>query len=99
MPNPPIEPGEATCRTCIHYVNDDRAQDETGECRRHAPFPRVALASDEEEYVVIWPTVGNGDWCGEWDHFEDEGDGEEDEDDADDDQKGDPGTRAASHRK
>lgn len=81
----PIEPGEAYCRTCVHYAfNEDRAKDVSGQCRRNSPHPMVTKAGDEEEeYTVSWPTVHYTDWCGDWEYFEDDADeASEDVDDA-----------------
>jgi len=57
------------CFDCDHYAADP------GECRRHPPVrlprqfaPQATAASRERDEHLIWgwPTVGEDDWCGEY---------------------------------
>jgi hypothetical protein len=64
-----IERDEKWCRTCKHYNEpSDRVQDIHGECRRHAPTPRVTLKEYPRElFYADWPLVRYNDHCGDWD--------------------------------
>ena len=52
------------CVDCKHFY---RLDDETGQCRRHAPRPAV-YAMDAHGDVIgpDWPPTLVGDWCGEF---------------------------------
>lgn len=52
-----------TCETCPWFEAWERS---SGECRRHAPQPRVLLENTDEEHVIPrWPELCSEDWCGE----------------------------------
>lgn len=51
---------ERTCATCRWW--DDKGEDQ-GECRRHAPRPRMVNSLPEAWQNWAW-TCGQ-DWCGE----------------------------------
>ncbi len=68
-----------TCRTCPYlYSNDDRGliseegDTDLGECQRHPPKIATGRHVDRhmvEEFRGIWPTVHEGDSCGEHPSF------------------------------
>lgn len=55
-----------SCVRCKFYYGNDYE----GKCRRRAPFTVIPLSTipDQNYYRIgtIWPSVGNSDWCGEF---------------------------------
>jgi hypothetical protein len=55
------------CEVAILAGDRDPDQPGVGECRRHAPPPKVSYETDEDvRSAVIWPDTEGDDWCGEW---------------------------------
>jgi hypothetical protein len=47
------------CGTCAVFEN--------GECHAYAPRPRhIPHGASQHEDIVMWPEVGEDDWCGAW---------------------------------
>ena len=54
------------CRTCRFWL--DMQHKGEGQCRRHAPQPRVSADNvrQPDDVNVVWPMMLDCDWCGEW---------------------------------
>jgi len=49
------------CKDCKNW---DYQSDNFGFCRANAPCPSVVAKSSE--YVLVWPSTGKDDWCGQF---------------------------------
>ena len=57
------EPGIGRCEVCVFY----KRVSDYGDCRRYAPRPMVVDHSEQHiEGRVLWPTVLEGDGCGDY---------------------------------
>lgn len=58
-----------TCASCRFYapLPDQVGQQRDGQCRRHAPGPKLWHGGDMAQASdTAWPCVEAGDWCGEY---------------------------------
>ena len=55
-----------TCQRCFYFRNLDKNEAGLGECHRYAPKPVTSAIDRTHRYRVVWPTVGIGDWCGQY---------------------------------
>lgn len=55
----PVAAMTESCSSCRFRFSD-------GTCRRTAPKPHVTFLKTRDATHVVWPTVEDGDWCGEF---------------------------------
>jgi hypothetical protein len=64
------KPQPESCQTCRFWkAQEDEPPSPEGRCRRSAPVPMFVpelTVAGVASHPVVWPTVGRGDWCGEW---------------------------------
>jgi hypothetical protein len=51
------------CASCRYWSG--QGKDFEGFCRRYAPRPHAPVPPDKE-FIVLWPTTWDDNWCGEW---------------------------------
>lgn len=71
---------QATCQTCLHRGEPSKKTKGLFACRRHPPtvhivvesrdfrkdhYKGIAVWSEQQGDVSIWPTIRPTDWCGE----------------------------------
>jgi len=61
---------DVECSNCRFFFPFDGTLSETrsGMCRRYAPRPEMTMGVSERDASpgVVWPEVGDYDWCGEY---------------------------------
>lgn len=63
---------EKTCENCRYFSPEGNGD---GECRRHAPAPYAVRHQEKRDDDTAsiqgwWPTVEEGDWCGEFESID-----------------------------
>jgi hypothetical protein len=51
------------CASCRYWSG--QGKDFEGFCRRYAPRPHGTVPPGKE-FIVLWPTTWDDNWCGEW---------------------------------
>ena len=55
---------DVTCRDCKFWRLGKDPGVALGECKRHAPKPKIKLAG--KPYALVWPVTNHDDFCGEF---------------------------------